>query len=26
LENFGEEKKLADNILHYLSERNIQFK
>ncbi len=26
LENFGEEKRLVDNILHYLSERNIQFK
>ena len=25
LENFGEETKLVDNILHYLSERNIQF-
>jgi len=25
LENFGRETKLVDNILHYLSERNIQF-
>ena len=25
LENFGKETKLVDNILHYLSERNIQF-
>ena len=25
LENFGEETRLVDNILHYLSERNIQF-
>ena len=25
LEDFGRETKLVDNILHYLSERNIQF-